>query len=406
MAKLRIGVFTDSYKPYTSGVVTSITTFSEELTRMGHEVYIFAPSYPHYKERERNVFRFFSVPAPTNPDYTLAVPISPHMSSVVEKLRLDIVHVHSPFLLGRWGAKCARRFGLPLVFTYHTLYDQYVHYVPLPQELAKNIVVLYTRYFCNRCDLVVAPSREIERMIKGYGIRTPVRVIPTGVQLHKFRRSKPGWLREQYGLPEDVPVCLFVGRLTREKNLTFLIDAFKIIKEQVAAAVLVLVAGGPLEEELKRHTSAVGLDVGRDVIFTGRLPFEQLVEVYFDATVFTFPSITETQGLVLAEAMAAGLPVVAVNAFGVRDTVDDGINGYLVELDKEQFAQRVTKLLQDETLRRSFAAQATAKAKQLSSRAMARKLESEYFQLLERPKTKPGYRQWPRLPITRFYRNK
>ena len=402
MVELRIGIFTDSYKPYTSGVVTSITTFSDELTRMGHDVYVFAPSYPQYKEYERNVFRFFSVPAPTNPDYTLAVPIAPRMNSVVEKLNLDIVHVHSPFLLGRWGAKCAERFDLPLVFMYHTLYDQYVHYVPIPQELARELVIVYSRHFCNRCDLVIAPSREVERLVRGYGIHTPVRGIPTGVQLDKFRRRKPGWIREHYHLPDDAPICLFVGRLTKEKNLEFLLEAFSMVKRQVPPAVLVLVAGGPMESELKRLATSLGLELERDVVFTVRLPFDELVDVYFDSTVFTFPSVTETQGLVLAEAMATGLPVVAVNAFGVQDTVDDGMNGYLVELDARQFAQKVVRLLTDEETRRGFSVRAVAKAKRLSSRAMAKKLEYEYLQLLEKPRKRANKRQWHGLYITRF----
>lgn len=382
---MRIGVFTDSYKPYTSGVVTSITTFREELENLGHSVFIFAPSYPKYQDEEANVYRFFSIPAPTNPGYTLAVPISPRLSLTVKKLGLDIVHVHSPFILGRWGAKCARRFGLPLVFTYHTLYEQYIHYVPMPRELARDLAITYSRHFCNRCDLVITPTREVEQLVQSYGVQAPVRVIPTGVPIHKFRNRCPGWLRKNWNIPPEARVCLFVGRLSREKNLEFLLEAFQLVKQQCPQAVLVIVAAGPLEDELKQHAVDLGFHLDRDVVFTGRLPYENLIDVYFDADLFTFASVTETQGLVLIEAMAAGLPVVAVSAFGVQDMVDNEVNGYLVSLDRQEFAARVLQLLANEPLRREFARQALAKAEQMSSRAMARKLEAEYLKLLEKP---------------------
>lgn len=383
---MRIGIFTDSYKPYTSGVVTSITTFKEELEKLGHDIFIFAPNYHHYRDYEKDVFRFFSIPAPTNPDYALAVPISPRLNLTVRKLELDIVHVHSPFLLGRWGAKCARRFNLPLVFTYHTLYDQYVHYVPVAQELARDLAIKYSRWFCNQCDLVITPTTEVEHLVRGYGIRAPIRVIPTGVPIHKFHNRHPGWLRQNWHIPADAQVCLFVGRLTLEKNLDFLIEAFQLVKKDSPRAVLVIVAGGPLEEELKHLTVSLGLRLEQDVIFTGKLPFENLIDAYFDADLFTFASVTETQGLVLIEAMAAGLPVIAVRAYGVEDMVDDGVNGYLVAHNREEFANRVVQLLKDESRRRGFSAQALIKAKQMSSHAMAKKLEAEYMELLDRPR--------------------
>jgi 1,2-diacylglycerol 3-alpha-glucosyltransferase len=381
---MRIGVFTDSYKPYTSGVVTSITTFKEELTRLGHEVFIFAPSYPQHQEEEPDVYRFLSVPAPTNPEYSLAVPIAPRLSQTVKNLELDILHAHSPFILGRWGANCARRFNLPLVFTYHTLYDQYVHYVPIAQDLARDLAIKYSRNFCNQCDLVITPTREVEELVKSYGIKAPIRVIPTGVPVHKFKNRNPNWLRKNWDIPAEAQVCLFVGRLTKEKNLEFLLQAFRLIKQRSPSAVLVIIASGPLEAELKKMTVDLGLKLDTDVVFTGQIPYENLIDVYFDADLFTFASVTETQGLVLIEAMAAGLPVVAVRAFGVEDMVDDGVNGYLVPLEKGEFVRRVVELWSDDERYRQFSAQALVKAEQMSSAAMARKLETEYREVIKR----------------------
>ncbi|MDD3272336.1 MAG: glycosyltransferase family 4 protein [Syntrophomonadaceae bacterium] len=378
---MKIGIFTDSYKPYTSGVVTSICTFREELEKLGHQIYIFAPSYPGYSENEDGVYRYYSVPSPTNPDYTLAIPIYPGMNSLLKRLDLDIIHVHSPFTMGRVGLHYARRYDIPIVFTYHTLYDQYVHYVPVAQDLARDVTIKYSKNFCNQCDHIVVPSREVETILTELNIKTPRSVIPTGVPLEKFSHGDRQWLRKHYDIPEKNRILLFVGRLTKEKNLDFLLDAFKQVHQQIPDTSLVITAQGPMEGELKKHAGRLGLDLKQDVIFTGVLPFDTLVNVYYSADLFVFSSVTETQGLVLIEAMAAGLPVVAVRAYGVQDMVDDGINGYLTPCSIPEFSQAVCKLLDDKENYRCFSQNALLKADSLSSHNMAKKLEELYLQL-------------------------
>ncbi len=378
---MKIGIFTDSFKPYTSGVVTSICTFREELENLGHQIYIFAPSYPGYSENEDGVYRYYSVPSPTNPDYTLAIPIFPGMNSLLKRLDLDIIHVHSPFTMGRVGLHYARRYDTPIVFTYHTLYDQYVHYVPVAQDLARDVTIKYSKNFCNQCDHIVVPSREVETILTELNIKTPRSVIPTGVPIEKFNQGDRQWLREHYDIPEKNRILLFVGRLTKEKNLDFLLDAFKEIHQQTPDTSLVITAQGPMEAELKKHAVRLGLDLKQDVIFTGALPFDTLVNVYFSADLFVFSSVTETQGLVLIEAMAAGLPVVAVRAYGVQDMVDDGVNGYLTPCSIPEFSQAVCKLLEDDNTYQKFSQNALLKADSLSSHNMARKLEELYLQL-------------------------
>ncbi len=378
---MRIGIFTDSYKPYTSGVVTSICTFRDELVKLGHEIYIFAPSYPNYHEEEDNVFRYYSLPSPTNRDYTLAVPVYPGMNKLLKKLDLDIIHVHSPATLGRVGMHYARKHGIPLVFTYHTLYDQYVHYVPVPQDLAKEMAIKYSTNFCNHCDHVIVPSKEVEEILNGQQIRTPITVIPTGVPLHKFMGSESNWLRDNYEIPAENKILLFVGRLTKEKNLEFLIKAFAMVKKNLSATTLVITAQGPLEHELKKLAIKLGLSLETDVIFTGALPFETLVKVYYASDLFVFSSVTETQGLVLIEAMAAGLPVVAVSAYGVQDMVDSGINGELTRCELDEFSQAVVKVLSDHELYKKYQKNAVIKADSLSAANMAKKLNKVYEDL-------------------------
>ena len=390
---MRIGIFTDSYKPYTSGVVTSISTFKEELTRLGHEVHIFAPSYPNYTDTEENVYRYYSVPSPTNPDYTLAIPVYPGMNLLIKKLQLDLIHVHSPFTMGRVGLHYSRKYYLPLVFTYHTRYDQYVHYVPVAQDLAKDMTIKYSRQFCNNCDHVIAPSSEIRDMVEDTGVKTPVSVIPTGVPLYRFENGDDSWLRRHYSIPEENKILLFVGRLTKEKNLHFLLDSFKLAREQLSNLTLVLTAQGPLESELKHYAKAMGFSLDRDVIFTGALPFDTLVHVYFSADLFVFSSLTETQGLVLIEAMAAGLPVVAVRASGVQDMVDHGVDGILTACDRQDLAEAICQVISDPHLYQRLQAGAIKKADLLSSRAQAIKLENVYQQLLDDKHYRPG-RSW------------
>jgi 1,2-diacylglycerol 3-alpha-glucosyltransferase len=375
---MRIGVFSDSYKPYTSGVVTSISTFKEELNKMGHELFIFAPRYPHHHTEEEGVFRFYSVPSPTNHDYTLAIPVLPGMNELIRKLNLDIIHVHTPFIIGRVGLRYARRYNIPLIFTYHTLYDQYVHYVPVAQQLAKDVAIRYSNNFCNHCDHIIVPSTEVKDILNGYQIKTPISVIPTGVPVHKLKDGDKNWLKTRYDIPEKNRVLLFVGRLAKEKNLEFLIQAFSLVKKTVPDTTLVLTAQGPLESELKRLSTSLGLSLERDVIFTGAVPFETLVNIYYSSHLFVFSSMTETQGLVLIEAMATGLPVVAIKAFGVQDMVDNNINGFLTNDNLDEFAQAVTRILNSSDIYERFSQNAIKKAHELSSYNMALKLEAVY----------------------------
>lgn len=381
---MRIGIFTDSYKPYTSGVVTSITTFKEELTRLGHEVFIFAPSYPNDDDREEGVYRFYSLPSPTNPDYTLAIPVLPGLNMLIKRLNLDVIHVHSPFTMGRVGLRYSRKYGIPITFTYHTLYDQYVHYVPVAQDLAKELVVKYSNDFCNHCHHIIVPTAEVEQILKNHSIRTPITVLPTGVPLHKLQTGDSKWLKSHYPIPAENKVLLFVGRLTREKNLEFLLQAFQQVKKQYPQTTLVLTAQGPMESELKRLTVRLGMELDRDVLFTGAVPFETLAHVYHSADLFVFSSVTETQGLVIIEAMAAGLPVVAVRAFGVQNMVDHMVNGLLTDCDLDEFSTAICTLLANDDLYERLRAQAFNKAYSLSSENMARRLEAVYQSLTER----------------------
>lgn len=377
---MKIGFFTDSYRPYVSGVVRSIDTFARELMRLGHEVYIFAPRYPQDGGKEVNIYRFPSFHTPFYPEFYISLPIPWPAKRYAEEWELDIIHAHSPFILGYLGASFAKKLNIPLVFTYHTLYDQYTHYIPLVSGLVQKGVITVARDFCNRCDLVITPTGIIKKLLLGYGISSPIIPIPTGIQPEKFRSGDDTYLNRKFGIPEMGKVLLFVGRLGKEKNLEYLLRVFALVRKDKSDVYLVLVGSGPEAENLKKLAQEAGV-VDR-VVFTGLLPPEVIADVYRSADCFVFPSVTETQGLVLAEAMAAGLPVVAQAAFGSMAMVEDGITGYLCHDGEQEFARHIISILDDRDLRTRMSKAALMRAWQLSAERMARRLERAYTALI------------------------
>lgn len=381
---MKIGLFTDSYLPYTSGVVRSIQTFNEELGSMGHEVFIFAPNYRNCVEEER-VFRFASIPSPTNRDFSLAVPFSPRLKPTIKRLNLDIIHVHSPFLLGRLGARYARKLGIPLVFTFHTLYDQYVHYVPFARSFTRELAQRISRDFCNLCDLVLVPTWVIGDYLRKIGVRTPIEKVSTGIRLAELQKGRREWLRQRFAIQPAAKVLLFVGRLGQEKNIGFLMECFSLVNREIEDTLLVLVGGGPEEEHLKNKAAELG--IGDRVVFTGTLPPADVAHCYAGADLFVFSSVTETQGLVIAEAKAAGLPVVAVGANGVSEMVEDGVDGYLTGMDRFQFAEKVCHLLTNSALREEMGRRARLHAESLSAASCTVRLVECYQRLIAQKNT-------------------
>ncbi|HEY8450566.1 MAG TPA: glycosyltransferase family 4 protein [Bacillota bacterium] len=402
---MRIAVFTESFRPYTSGVVRSIETFGAELLDLGHEVYIFAPRYygsaaafqPQSGRRRvaSQIFRYWSVPVPTYRGFAVPLPLSPRAGALLAALGIDIVHTHAPFAMGRFGAGLARRLGLPLVFTHHTMYHEYVHYLPGGQRLWRGLTLRYVGAYCRLADAVIAPTPEIREFIRRtYGLLDRrVVAIPTGVALEDFGEAEPGWLRRRLGIAADAPVLVFVGRLGREKNVGLLLAAQSRLRALVPDAHLVLVGDGPERARLERQAAALG--VADRVHFTGALGKEQVARAYRDATLFVIASQTETQGLATLEAMAAGLPVVGVDAAGTRDLVRDGIEGHLTPADAEALARRVAALLQDEPRLRQLGRQALRRAASLSARRMALRLIGVYQGLLEAYGRRPAHHDRP-----------
>lgn len=372
---MRVGLFTNNYLPMLGGVSTAVETVRAVLARLGHEPVVVAPRMRGAPEREPGVIRVPAVPAPTHPDFALPLPLSPDLARRLAALDLDVVHAQHPFLLGQAGRRLARRRGCPFVFTYHTRYDEYAHYVPLPRPLVARQAVLWSTRFANRADLVIAPSAALAARLRAQGVTRPIEVLPTGVDLARFEPGDRTRARMILGLGPG-PLLLYVGRLDREKNVAFLLDAFERVTAVHPTARLTLVGRGTEEETLRRRTVARGI-AGR-VRFVGGVPPSSVAPYYQAADVFVFSSTTETQGLAVLEAMASGLPVVAVRAAGVEEAVLDGVSGLLVPEEREAFAGAVLELLQDPDLAGKLAGGAREGTLPFAAAALGERLVASY----------------------------
>lgn len=346
---MRLGIFTNNYLPLLGGVSTAVETIRRFVEAQGHEVYVFAPRYDGHRELDPRVIRYPSVPALTHPEFALPVPFSPRIAARIRELDLDLIHAQHPFLLGRTARRVARRLGRPLVFTYHTHYEKYAHYVPLRRSVVERTAVAWSTAFANQADLVIAPSRAVRAMLAERGVTRPIAVVPTGVEVARYAPGDRTATRRALGLPIAGPLLLYLGRLDREKNVGFLLEAFRRVAARRGDARLLLVGRGSHEKALRRL--ARGLE---RVHFVGGVSREAAVRYYQAADLFVFASTTETQGLVVTEAMAAGLPVVAVRAPGVDEAVREGETGRLVPEEPTAFAGAVEALLADEARRRAF----------------------------------------------------
>jgi glycosyltransferase involved in cell wall biosynthesis len=327
---VRVALFTECYRPIVNGVVGSIDALRAGLHGRGIDVVTIAPRVPHFADADADIVRIPSLPLPTATGYRLCVPyVGAHDLRRVGAV--DVVHAHSPFVTGWMAASFARRHGLPLVFTYHTRLDAYAHYAPFEAAATARALVELTRRYANAAATVIVPTPSIERRLREIGVRVPIAVVPSAIDVARFaagRRSDR--VRAELGAAANEPIVLAVARLGREKNLELALDALALLPE----ARLAIVGDGPHRGALERR--AAGLGIGARVRFTGQMASERLPDVYASADAFAFPSLTDTQGLVLAEALAAGLPIVAAASDASRDVL--GPAGTVAAAEPEAFA--------------------------------------------------------------------
>ncbi len=330
---MNILMMTNTYLPQVGGVARSVASFTEAFRRRGHRVLVVAPNYDELPPDEQDVLRVPAITNFNNSEFSLRLPVPVALSSAIDEFAPDVVHSHHPFLLGDSALRAAALRGLPVVFTHHTMYEQYTHYVPGDFAALKDFVTHLATEYANACDHVIAPSESVARLLRERGVTKPVSAVPTGIDPRKFARGDARAARKEHGIPDGAFVVGHVGRLAPEKNLPFLARAVAEFMAGHADARFFVVGGGPEEEEIRKEFEGRGL--GGRLHLAGPLEGAALADAYHAMDVFAFASQSETQGMVLAEAMTAGLPVVAVDAPGAREVVDDGRNGRLLDRPDE-----------------------------------------------------------------------
>ena len=343
---MKILFISDVYFPRVNGVSTSIRTFAKQMQAMGHEVHLIAPDYGVATEDEAWIKR---IPARTiyfDPEdrlmrYGAALKLLPELRDE----NYDLIHIHTPFVAHYLGLKLARLLDLPCLETYHTFFEDYMHhYLPwVPRQIARKLAIGVSRRQCNAVSAVIAPSHPMLEALRGYGVKSSAEVIPTGLQEKSFEPSDGAGFREKYGIAANRPMALFVGRVAHEKNIDFLLRMSVELRRQQPDMLLVVAGEGPAQKHLQQLSEQLAL--GDNIKFIGYLDRNtELNACYQSADVFVFASKTETQGLVLLEAMAQGTPVVALAELGTQSILIEGEGAMIATEDERLFAAKVFTL--------------------------------------------------------------
>lgn len=390
---MNIGIFSDTYFPQLNGVATSIRTLATALEERGHNIYIFTPADPRCYEGydTLNVCRLPSIPVRFVRDYRAGYVFSPFLAKKIVDLNLDIIHTQTEFCLGALGRFISTTQGIPLVHTYHTMYEDYVHYIGGGHIISKEMARDFSSIYCNKATAVIAPTRKTEQLLKSYGVTKPISIIPTGINTTHFRRKNFSTeeileLRKSLGLNADTPVILSIGRIAKEKSIDVVIGALPKLIEKLPDLKMVIVGEGNEIENLGKFADSLG--VGHHVIFTGGKPWDEIGKYYQLGNVFCSASLSETQGLTFAEAMAAGIPVVAKKDECIENIINDTVTGMLFQSDDE-LPDLLYRVLTDKDLSSRLSAASAAAMEALSVEAFADSVESLYRHILEngdRPK--------------------
>jgi 1,2-diacylglycerol 3-alpha-glucosyltransferase len=354
---MRIGMMTDVYKPHVSGITNYISLNKRYLEEAGHEVFIFTFGDLDFQDDETNVIRSPGLPL-VDTGYYLNFRYSRKARTLLQTM--DLVHVHHPFLSGRLALNYCRPVRIPVVFTNHTRYDLYAQaYMPLlPEEISASLLQSYMPPFCTAVDLVISPSPGMADVLRKLGVTCPIEVVPNGVELELYQQDCED-CRYDFGFsPRDI-LLTYSGRLGPEKSVDFLIRAFAGVSETVENVHLLIIGGGPEEEELKKLATEIG--IANRVHFFGMVAYELMPRYLKMSDVFVTASVTEVHPLSVIEAMAAGLPTLGIHSVGVGDTIEDGKTGYLASQSQAAFAAKLTRMCLDQNLRQKMG-QAARKA--------------------------------------------
>jgi glycosyltransferase involved in cell wall biosynthesis len=350
---LKILFISDVYFPRVNGVSTSIRTFVAQMQNIGHTVHLIAPDYGVKTPDEAWIKRIparkiFFDPEDKLMKYGAAI----DRLTELRQEQYDIVHIHTPFVAHYLGLKLAHLLNVPVVETYHTFFEDYLHhYLPIiPKSIARSLARFVSRRQCNAVDAIISPSQPMLDVLRDYGVKSKANVVPTGLQAHSFEKANGKNFREKYGIALDRPMGLFVGRVAFEKNISFLLRTWAEVIKKQPDALLVIAGEGPAEKSL--HALGKALNLEDNLKFIGYLDREtELNACYAAADIFVFSSLSETQGLVLLEAMAQGTPVVAIAELGTKSILVEGKGALIAPENELVFAEKVNALLSNKTLR-------------------------------------------------------
>lgn len=351
---MNIGLFTETYYPEINGVANSVYILKKELEALGHTVYVFTTTTPGAPEYEYNVFRVPSLPFILITERRIGMFYLPKLAGIIKKLNLDIIHTHTEFSLGIFGRIMAKELKIPMIHTYHTIYEDYTHYLTHFKALdarAKAFVRIFTKVCCNTVARVIVPTEKVKELLQKYSVYREISVIPTGVDLKKFnpalyKQEDIDKIKTEYGILQEDKVILYIGRVSREKNIIETINAMEYYMKDGKPVKFLIVGSGPEMDELKDRVSE--LDLQQKIIFAGSKPWDTIGLYYQVGDVFVSASQSETQGLTYIEAMAAGIPAVAREDRCLDGILFDGINGYKFT-DQEGLIESLDKVLFTDT---------------------------------------------------------
>ena len=382
---MKILFISDVYFPRINGVSTSIETFRHELRELGHTVHLIAPDYPGSSSDESDIMRIPSRQLPFDPEDRLMK--FGWVMAHLEKLRnehYDIIHIQTPFVAHYLGVKLSRLLGIPCIETYHTFFEEYLHhYIPfVPRAIMGSVARRFSRHQGNSLDGMVVPSRPMMEVLRSYGVTTRAEVIPTGLEPESFVPGNGDDFRRKYGIAQDRQMLLFVGRVAHEKNIGFLLQVVDRVRQDIPEVLLLIAGAGPAREGLERETEKLGLS--GNVMFIGYLDrHTELNSCYRSADIFVFSSRTETQGLVLLEAMAQGVPVVAIAEMGTKDVLCEGAGVWIAKEELEDFSGKVIKMLTDDYARIQLGEAGRIYAHGWSARKLAERMLNFYGSTIE-----------------------
>lgn len=377
---MNILMVSDVYFPRVNGVSTSIMTLRRELKALGHKVTLVAPAYDMGEPAEEDIVRISGRPVLMDPeDRLMSTSKLKALPQLLAQESFDLVHIHTPFLAHYTGLSLGKAFNIPCVETYHTFFEEYLyHYVPfLPKPLMRYVARHFSRRQCAQVDGLVLPSIAMDEALTRYGVQAFSKIIPTGIELSDFSHCDPVGFRQKYGIAPDRPVVVYVGRVAFEKNIEFLLLMLAQLRHTLPDVLLIIAGEGPAEGKLRKTVE--GLNLATNVLFVGYLERStELPACYCAGNAFVFASRTETQGLVLLEAMALGVPVVSTAVMGTRDILAAGRGCRVAEDNPVAFAATLREVLTDHELRARLGAEARQHALDWSAPKMAQQMLAFY----------------------------